>query len=308
MRLTFAKTLTRLAEKNPRIILLTGDLGFKLFDEFCARFGPRYVNVGVAEAQMMCAAAGLAHEGWRPITYSIASFTTARCFEQIKISIAYAGLPVVISGVGGGFAYGSSGVTHHSVDDLALMRTIPGITVVAPGDANEVEQLLPQVLESQGPCYFRIGRGNEPQYHAKDPAVLGRARLLRDGQDTAILSTGDMASEVLSAIKTLNSSNYFPIAYQFHTIKPLDTTVLEKLSKKVKQIITVEEHIPYGGLGCAVRDWLCTKDQNVPKLISLGPPDKFVLGSPTQCEIRPEHKFDAEAIVDAIVSRVEVLR
>ena len=158
MRKAFAEALFQAAEKDPRVIFLTGDLGFGTFDAYQAKFGPRYVNVGVAEAQLVNAAAGLALEGWRPIIYSIASFATGRPFEQIRISVGYAGLPVVIIGAGGGYTYASSGVTHHAGEDLGLMSLIPGMTVVAPGDPNEVTQLLPQLLKLDGPSYLRVGK------------------------------------------------------------------------------------------------------------------------------------------------------
>ncbi len=300
MKLAFVNKLIELAEQDSRIMLLTGDLGFQIFDEFQNRFGPRFINVGVAEAQMVCAAAGLAFVGWRPVTYSIASFMTSRCYEQIKISVGYPGLPVVIVGAGGGFAYGASGVTHHAADDIALMSSIPGMSVVVPGDANEIEQLLPQVFQLSGPAYFRIGRGKEPIYEVKDPAVLGRARLLNDGQDIAILSTGDVASEVISALKILNSRGISPIAYQFHTIKPLDTATLKALLEKVKNIITVEEHIKHGGLNCAVGGWLSTQ-KNAPDLIGLSATDEFVLGSPEQHEIRSKYGFDDKSIAEEVL-------
>ena len=298
MRLAFANTITELAEKNDRIIFLTADLGFQLFDEFVTRFGPRYINVGVAEAQMVLAAAGLAHEGWRPLTYSIASFATARCFEQIKISVAYPRLPVILVGAGGGFAYGSSGVTHHSAEDMALLGSLPGMTVVAPGDAGEVRQLLPQLLQLNSPAYLRVGRGREPAIEAPEPAVLGKARLLRDGEDFAILSTGDMASEALKAIDLLKERNIHPMAYQFHTVKPLDTAALEAISSKVRKIVVVEEHVPAGGLSSAVGGWLVRQPRH-PELVSLTAPDRFVLGSPRQQEIRAGHHFNFQAIVDA---------
>ena len=232
MRLAFAHTLTELARANPRIMLLTADLGFQLFDPFIAEHGPRYVNVGVAEAQMVLAAAGLAYAGWRPVTYSIASFATCRCFEQIKVSVAYAGVPVVLVGAGGGFAYSSSGVTHHSAEDFSLLRSLPGMTVVAPGDADELKQLLPQLFDLAGPAYLRIGRGREPPYRAKEPALLGKARLLREGEDFAILTTGDLASEALRAVEILKQSHIHPLVYQFHTVKPLDVTTLQAVAPK----------------------------------------------------------------------------
>jgi transketolase len=296
MKFAFSKSLAELAEKDPRIALLVADLGFGLFDDFERRFGPRYINVGVAEAQMVCAAAGLAHVGWKPVTYSIASFATARCFEQIKISVAYPGLPVVIVGAGGGYAYGRSGVTHHSGDDIGLMRSLPGMTVVAPGNSEEMSQLLPQVLEIKGPAYLRIGRGKEPHYNSREPAVLGKARLLSDGGNIAVISTGEVACEVAQAIEILSRKKIFPIAYQFHTVKPLDIETLEKLVKQVKTIVVVEEHIGIGGLGCAVRDWACKSSNLKVNIKTLAVPDEFVLGSPSQMEVRSKYGIDAAGI------------
>jgi transketolase len=296
MKFTFSNTLVELAEKDPRVALLVGDLGFQLFDDFERRFGPRYINVGVAEAQMVCAAAGLAYVGWKPITYSIASFATARCFEQIKISVAYPGLPVVIVGAGGGYAYSRSGVTHHSGDDIGLMRSLPGMTVVAPGNAEEMAQLLPQVLELKGPTYLRIGRGKEPHYNSEEPAVLGRARLLSDGENISVISTGDVAYEVARALEILSLKKIFPMAYQFHTVKPLDIETLEKCAQKVKTIVVVEEHINNGGLGCAVRDWACRDNHLKVNIKTLAIPDEFVLGSPSQGEVRNKYGIDAQGI------------
>lgn len=299
MKLAFVNKLIELAAKDQRIMLLTGDLGFQIFDDFHARYGPRYVNVGVAEAELVSCAAGLALVGKRPVTYSIASFMTSRCFEQIKLSVAYHMLPVVICGAGGGYAYGHSGVTHHAPDDLSLMCSIPGMTVIAPGDAGEVEELLPQIMELSGPSYIRIGRGKEPSYKADAPCLLGRARLLSDGQDIAILTTGDIAYEALKAVKALNRQNIFPLLYQFHTVKPLDVEILDSLLKRVKHIITVEENIPAGGLGAGVREWLTTR-RDAPTMVSLTAPDEFVLGSPHQHEIREKYRFDSAAIVEAV--------
>ena len=296
MKLTFTGMLTKLAKKDPRIVVLTGDLGFQIFDDFVDKFGPRYINVGVAEAQMMCAAAGLAYEGWRPVAYSIASFATARCFEQIKISIAYPGLPVVIVGAGGGYAYGASGVTHHAGDDIGLMRTLPGMSIIAPGDSDEINQLLPQIFKLKGPAYLRIGRGREPQYKAKEDAVLGKARLLSQGEDIAIISTGEVASEVSTAIDILSKKNINPMALQYHTIKPLDTARLHSISEKIKTIIVVEEHIPAGGLSCAIKDWAFDECGFDIDIRTLSVPHEFVLGSPSQNEIRAMYGFNAEAI------------
>lgn len=298
MRRAFAEILTKMAEENPRLIFLTGDLGFQVFDEFRARFGPRYVNVGVAEAQLVCAAAGLALEGWRPVIYSIASFATGRPFEQLRVCVSYPRLPVVVVGAGGGYTYASSGVTHHAGDDLALMSMLPSMTVVAPGDPSEVTQLFPQLLALPGPAYFRIGRFGEASYEADAPAVLGRARLLRDGERVAVVSTGDIAPVVVEATHALNAEGVFPIVVQMHTVKPLDTATLDALAPRVGTLVVVEEHLPTGGLFSAVAAWRVGREDG-PRLVRLGAPDALVLGSPPRGELRRRIGCDADGIASA---------
>jgi len=295
MRKAFSETLLKVAEENPRVIFLTGDLGFQMFDEFHKRYGPRYINVGVAEAQLVCAAAGLAFEGWRPVAYSIAPFLVGRAFEQIRISVSYPELPVVLVGAGGGYTYSKSGITHHAAEDLALMSLLPGMTVVAPGDPNEVTHLLPQLFNLSGPSYIRIGRYGEDMYYADDPTVLGSARRLRDGERVAIVSTGDIASVVIKALKDLAGNNIFPLVYQLHTVKPLDTAALDFIAERVHTIIVVEEHIPIGGLSSAVCQWRVTREKG-PRILRLGPPDALALGNLDREELRRRFKYDAEAI------------
>src|SRR3972149_197251 len=228
MRKAFADTLLSIAERDPSVIFLTGDLGFQMFDEFRSRFNERYINVGVAEAQMISAAAGMALEGYRPFVHSIAPFATGRPFEHIKISVAYHGLPVVIIGAGGGYAYATNGPTHHGADDLALMSLIPGMTVIAPGSPSELKELLTQVMKLEGPAYIRIGKQGESDYEADEPAIIGKARLLKNGEKIAMVSTGEMAPIVLDAAKKLAFVGIKPAVYQMHTIKPLDTIFLNE--------------------------------------------------------------------------------
>jgi transketolase len=297
MRKAFSETLMQIAEQNSRVVLITGDLGFQVFDDFHKRFGPRYVNVGVAEAQMIYTAAGMAMEGWLPVAYSIASFATARPFEQIRYCISYPHLPVIVVGAGRGYLYSTSGVSHHAADDLALMTALPGMTVVAPGDPNEVSQILPQLFAISGPSYLTVGRFGEPTYEALEPTVLGKARLLCDGEQVAILSTGEIASEVLRAAKVLHAEGIYPLVYQMHTVKPLDTSTLDTLAERVEAIIVVEEHVPAGGLWAAVAAWYITKS-NHPQLMRLGAPDTFALGNLKQNELRRRFGLDTKAIVD----------
>lgn len=295
MRKAFVQSLTRLAEKDPRVIFLTGDLGFHMFDDFIAGFGARYINVGIAEAQMVCAAAGLALEGYRPFVYSIASFMTGRPFEQIRVSIAYPRLPVVIVGAGGGYCYSTSGVTHHAAEDFALMSLMSDMTVVGPGDPNEVVALLPQLLELSGPSYIRIGKFGEPTYEAESPVILGQARLLRLGEKVAIVTTGEMAPIVLEAARALEAEGITPIVYQFHTIKPLDIRTLNGLGTAVQTLIVVEESVPLGGLASAVMAWHGSYGGRL-RLVRLGPPDELALGNLRRETLRRRFGYDQEAI------------
>ena len=298
MRRAFADALIQVAAENPRVMFLTGDLGFQVFDTFIQRYGPRYLNVGVAEAQLVCAAAGLALEGWRPVVYSIASFMTGRAYEQIRISVNYPNLPVVVVGAGGGYTYAASGVTHHAADDLGLMSLLPNMTVVAPGDPNEITQLFPQLFQLPGPAYIRVGRFGEKSYTADAPAVLGQARLLREGERLAMVSTGDIAPVVIQAVTMLNAEGVYPSVYQMHTVKPLDTAALDRLAEQVETLIIVEEHLPPGGLWTAVSDWRVRRERG-PALLRLGPPHALVLGNPERDELRQHLQYDAQSIADA---------
>jgi transketolase len=278
MRRAFSQALMNAAEGNPKVAFITGDLGFQVFDDFQARYGQRYVNVGVAEAQMVYTAAGMASEGWRPVAYSIASFATGRPFEQIRYCVGYPRLPVVLVGAGRGFTYATSGVSHHALDDLGLMGTIPGMTVVAPGSPDEITQLLPQLLSLDGPAYISVGKFGEPNFAAEETAVIGRARRIRDGEGLAILSTGEIANEVVGALDVLAKQGMRPAAYQFHTVKPLDTTTLDRLANRFHTLLVVEEHLPQGGLWAGVCAWRAESDASC-RLRRAGPPDAFALGN-----------------------------
>lgn len=298
MRRAFAETLTQMAADDPRVAFITGDLGFQVFDDFEKRFGKRYINAGVAEAQMIYTAAGMAMEGWRPLAYSIASFATARPFEQIRYCLAYPSLPVILVGAGRGYLYSTSGVSHHAGDDLGLMSTLPGMTVVAPGDPVEVRELLPQLMTLSGPAYFTVGKYGEPTYAAEEPAVLGKARKIKEGERVAILSTGEITNEVVAALKELASKSVFPAAYQFHTIKPLDQRTILRLDTEFEHLVIVEEHVPQGGLWSAVCQTMVTHGRS-PKISRLGIPDAFIFGNLKQTELRRRYQIDARAIAEA---------
>lgn len=298
MRRAFSDTLLKIAKEDEFIVFLTGDLGFGVFDEFIAAFPRRYINVGVAEAQLVDCAAGLALEGWRPIVYSIASFMTGRAYEQIRVAIGYHQLPVVVVGAGGGYTYADAGVTHHAKEDLALMALVANMTVVAPGDPNEVAALMPQLLRAAGPSYIRIGRFGEPRFDLPEPIEIGRARHLRRGERVAILTTGGSVIHALQAVERLAEEGMRPSLCHFHTVRPIDAAALRALIDRADSFVLVEDHGAQGGLAAAVAAW-CLENGRAPHVVRLGPDDGLVLGNPKQDQLRKERGFDSDGIMNA---------
>lgn len=299
MRRALSETLCQVAEHDHGIVLVTGDLGYRVFDAFQQRFPDRYINVGVAEAQLIACAAGLALEGFHPIAYSIASFATGRPYEQIRYLIDYQALPVTIIGAGRGFVYGTSGVSHHALDDLGLMAGLPNMTVVVPGDPAEVRALLPHALRLSGPSYLTVGKFGESCYPAHhDEITLGQARLVQAGERVAIVCTGEIVHEVVGASQMLEDEGIRPLVYQMHTVKPLDATLLAHLSERdIRSMIVVDEHWPTGGLWSWIVQWYAGVSRDrVPDIVRLGPPHKHALGNETQDSYRRRFGYDASAI------------
>jgi len=302
MRKALADTLLQLATGDERVILLVGDLGFGVFDQYKEQFPDRYINVGIAEAALVDVAAGLAMEGYRPVVYSIASFMTGRAFEQIRIAVNYQKLPVVIIGAGGGYTYASAGPTHHAMEDLGLMSMLPGMTVTAPGSPEEVSALLPQLLALDGPSYMRIGRYGERDYWG-DKIQLGKARQLAPGKKIAIISTGDLAWNTRGAHIELSKHRIYPEVYQMHTVKPLDEGLLDYLAYiLVNTMVVVEEHNPMGGLYSAIANYYASIELYTPQLIRLGPPDELVIGIHTREELHKEWGCDVDGIVRTVIN------
>ncbi len=275
MRTAFARTLAQLAAGDERIWLLTGDLGYSVLEPFAQQFPQRYVNVGVAEQNLAGIAAGLASCGKIVFTYSIANFPTLRCLEQIRNDIVYHELPVKIVSVGGGYAYGPQGYTHHGVEDLAILRTLPGMTVVAPGDPVETELATRAVRDVPGPCYLRLGKAREPVVHQRPPEFeLGRAIRLRAGRDATLISTGGMLAQTLETADRLREDHQIECrVLSMHTLKPLDVEAIRAAAEETGAIVTVEEHTVTGGLGSAVAEVLAGSGATNVAFHRFGAPD-----------------------------------
>ncbi|MCS6771616.1 MAG: transketolase [Kiritimatiellae bacterium] len=295
MRNAFASEITKLAEADPRIHLLSGDIGNRLFNDFQAKCPGRFFNCGVAEANMISVGAGMALCGLKPVAYTITTFITARCFEQIKLDVCYNEAPLVIVGVGSGLAYASLGPTHHAFEDMAILRTLPGLTILAPADPPEVRTALRAALAHGGPVYMRIGKKGEPTLMPDPPPFqIGKGRILRKGADACLLSTGVVLSETLHAAEALAARGIQATVVHMPTVKPLDAELLGDMFRTHRVIGVVEEHSRIGGFSSAVLEWAADAEAFGPRLLRFGLPDAFIHESGEQeyargfCGIRGE--------------------
>ena len=305
MRNAFAQELTRLAAHDSRVVLLSGDIGNKLFDDFKENDQARFYNCGVAEANMMSVAAGMALAGLRPFVYTIAPFTTTRCFEQIRVDVCYHKAPVIIVGSGAGLSYAELGPTHHSLEDIAILRALPGMRVIAPCDSIELRLTLQAVLDDDHPTYIRIGKKGEPDIHQTTPEFkIGKTILVKPGNDVALLSTGNMMSDALVISKILAEKGISAEVVSFHTIKPLDESYLESAARKFRLLVTVEEHGLSGGFGSAVTEWLMRKGKKTPQL-SFGTTDEFLHTIGSQRYARDKFGLNPEVMAVAIESKLK---
>ncbi len=277
MRNAFADELTKLGTEDPRVVMLSGDIGNKLFDKFRAAQPERFFNCGVAEANMMGVAAGMALSGLRPIAYTITPFVTTRCLEQIRTDVCYHEVPVTIVAVGAGLAYAGLGPTHHACEDISFLRSIPNMVVICPGDQWEVRAALRAAMKQDRPVYIRMGKKGEPVVHSGIPLgfEIGRAIMIEDGTDVALLSTGNMLPEAVEAAHLLKERGVSAKVMNFHTVKPLDTTALADVFKRFRLVATVEEHSLIGGFGSAVCEWMIDNRVVPNTLLRFGTPDAF---------------------------------
>ena len=305
MRNTFVSTLCELAERDERVWLLCGDLGYSVLEKFSARFPDRYVNVGVAEQNMTGVAAGLALAGKVVFTYSIANFPIMRCLEQVRNDICYHRLNVKIVAVGCGLPYGTHGYTHHGVEDVAVMRALPNMTVVAPGDPIEARLATRALVEHDGPGYLRLGKGGEAAVHVDDPAFqIGRAIPIRAGDDVTLIAAGAILAETVRAADLLAERGIRAGVVSMPTIAPLDAAAVLEAAARTRWIVTVEEHSVTGGLGSAVAEVLAEAPATGARLarcgVTAGP---FGVGG--QAYLRGLNQLDAAGIAERVARVME---
>ncbi len=304
MRGAFVRALVEIASRDPRVLLLTGDLGYMALEPFSERFPDRFLNLGVAEQNMVGTATGLAEAGFIPFAYSIATFLTLRPYEFIRNGPVWHGLPVRLVGVGGGFEYGPQGITHHALEDLGLMRMQPGLTVVAPADARQTASAVRATWDLPGPVYYRIGKDDRTEVPGLDGRFdLGRAQPIRDGDDVLLVACGSVASEAAAAADALAARGLRAAVLVVASVQPAPVSDLLAALRRVPLAVTVEAHYVTGGLGSLVAEVIA--EHGLPcRLARCGVrrgPDG-ISGSPRR--LQDSHGLSAGAIEETVVAGI----
>jgi transketolase len=279
LRNTFAAKLLKIAIEDPSIILITGDLGFGVLDEFAESLPKQYINAGIAEQSMMSMAAGIASQGFRPFVYSIANFPIMRCLEQIRNDICYMNKSVTIVSVGAGLSYGNLGYSHHGIEDISVIRSLPNIKLYSPADSEEVELCMDQIYQDDKPSYLRLGKGNEEIIHNKPLIRNFENIVLKQGDYGTIAFTGSIGSRILKAVESLNRLEIYPRIVSMPFLSEYNLIKLLEISKG-EPMVTIEEHSNRGGFG----SWLLeiANNQRMPinvKRLDLDKHDIYKLGT-----------------------------
>ena len=304
MRNAFARAMTELAQERSDVCLLSGDIGNRMFDSYKELAPTRFLNCGIAEANMMSVAAGMALNGLRPVVYTITPFTTTRCLEQIRTGVAYHEAPVVIVGTGSGLSYAELGATHHSLEDLAILRSIPNLQVCAPADSLELVAQLRQAIVQGQPTYIRIGKKGEPDLLSEHASLgIGKANLLRQGKKILLLGIGPILSEALRARTLLEHQGIQLAIASMGSVKPLDHHFLQQcVAEGYDHWISLEEHHKTGGLGSALLEWLSEQQINTIQLNRIGIEDHFVHQLGAQNYVRDVEGLNANGIANLVQS------
>lgn len=306
MRDAYINALYELAEQNEKIYCVIADIGIYIFDRFKESFPERFFNFGIAEQNLIGAATGMALCGKIPFAYSIIPFVTVRCLDQIRVNVCYQNLNVKIVGVGSGFAYGILGATHHAIDDIAMMRALPNMSVICPADSLESAKATKAAAEHEGPVYIRLGRtalghlGAPIIYHQDYEYEIGNAILVRDGNDATIIASGGIVSSGLKAAEELSREGINTRVINMHTVKPIDRDIILKAAEETKAIVTLEEHNIIGGLGSAVAEVLAEEAQGKVPFSRIGVRDEFCRVAGAHAYLLDEYGMSVSSIVKSI--------
>jgi transketolase len=301
LRTAFIETLNELADKDDRVCLIVGDLGYSVIEAFANKHPQQFVNAGVSEQNMIGLAVGMALTGKVVFTYSIGNFGTLRCLEQIRNDVCYHRANVKVVTVGGGLAYGNLGVTHHASEDVAIMRALPNMTVVAPGDPVEARLATAAVVAHEGPCYLRLGKAGEPVVHTKEPDFeLGRAITLSEGSDVTLIASGGMLATSVKVARALAGQGLEVRLVSMHTVKPIDREAVILAATETRHVFTLEEHSVEGGLGGAVAEIMAELDPGHAPLKRIGLRPEFNKTVGDQNYLKALHGLDEESVLKTI--------
>ena len=302
MRKTCLDTIYELAKQDPRIVFIGSDLGVGTLNQFRKDMPNRFFMEGISEANIVGIAAGLAMEGKIPYVHTIATFLTRRCFEQVVLDLALHNVNVRLVGAGGGLVYAPLGPTHEAIDDLAIMRTIPNMTILAPADADEMRRIMPLTVDHPGPIYIRMAKGFDPVVTGgSPPIVIGKALRMREGKDAVIITTGITLKLGLDAATQLAAEQVDVGVLHMPTVKPLDTDTLLAEIERVPVVVAVEEHSRIGGLGSAVAEVIADRGFTPGKRFTrLGIPDVFPDAYGSQASLMARYHITTDTIVSTI--------
>lgn len=298
-RTAYGEALVALGARNPNVVALEADLGKSTMSCLFEQAHPnRYFQMGIAEANMVSTAAGLAFTGFVPFVHSFAVFASGRAYDQIRSSVCIPRLNVRICGSSAGLSDFGDGKTHQSVDDIAIMRVLPNMTVLSPADAQETEQMVDALGDWHGPVYMRVNRNDLPVLAGEhEPFEIGKPRLMRRGDQIAVFATGIMVSQALEAAEALQKEGINVRVVNIHTTKPLDVDVVRTHAKGVRSVLTAEEHSVIGGLGSAVLEALA--GERVPVEV-MGIQDRFGVSAANYDELMTKYGLTAEAMANRI--------
>lgn len=306
MRNAFLAALTKIVENDKDVILLTGDLGYGIFEDLEARFPNQYFNVGVAEQNMIGLATGLSLEGKKIVTYSIGNFSTLRCLEQIRNDACYHDSNITIVASGGGFSYGTLGMSHHATEDLSILRSLPNISVVAPSTIKEAGEAITAMIHNGGVGYLRLDKTNSEDSYIQSHFSIGKSRRYCQGSDITLIATGGILEEANIASVELRKLGIKPRVIGMHSIKPIDTAEIIDAALNTGGIVTIEEHNKDGGLGSAVCE-VCMDNSVIPKKflrIALNNIYSSIVGS--QQYLRSQYEMDSKAIVKKVLNLLNI--
>ena len=301
MRNTFIKTLTDISHSDDSVYIISGDAGFGVFEDYKSLKPDRFINAGIAEANMIGYSAGLAMTGFNVFVYNIIPFVLYRCYEQVRNDICYQKVPVTLIGIGSGLTYAPAGMTHYGVEDLTICQTLPNLVVISPSDPVETEAAVRYAAKSENPVYIRVAKSGEQVVRVSGCSDILSPAVISDGGEVAILTYGSIINEAVTAVETLKNKGISPRLISVPTIQPFPGEKIMSLLNGCKTVIILEEHMRFGGLTSRLTDYLTERQINDFKIIPLTLPQQFIHSVNNQSGMRKKFGIDSESIINAVI-------